>query len=429
MSVNLLRMCIQEGNEGVPIGPFAERVGFSLQELQTKLSMANSRLQKGLKVASALELNLNRLRANGICGVLRISTEFEIEIVPKFLAKDDVGWREDFFTIASTSKYGRILPRNKVSAGRLGVGLFDILAWALYQAVEQELRKPIREYRQRIWSSFELSGDCEPEDLSLPGSDGFDQAGLQLTRANHFNRVIKNALMTLADLTRNTDLRRLLKDRAIRFGQQQRGGKELFSPRLPNRHSNWLEAVELSLLVGDGTGLDLGGELEATQVPGFALNTEKAWEALLFQALKLGFTDARVTKSSYPLGTRFKFQRNRDQSSTVNVTPDVVLEHSRRRVVIDAKYKGTSDEESVVSSADLYEALAFLRATGAYRAILLYPQTFLNHQQPGRATQIQLIKVHDLEIIGMTVAVSGIARSGGIVPFSKTLAESLSTLI
>ncbi len=302
-----------------------------------------------------------------------------------------------------------------------------VVARALLNLVERELRKPIRTYRRHSWEAFSISGNVEAEDLLTHGEDGFRQTGLSFDRQNDFNRIIQDAMLILADQSRDSDLRRLLINRARYFGPQASDGKIPRLTALSSRNARWREALALSLIVHEDARLGSGAGFSVS--PGFLIDTERAWEQFLFFAIRLGLPSAEVTKRDFELGNRTRFDlgaNNDSQVSVVNVTPDISLSISKEhRVILDAKYKGRYGLRPTIPSADLYESLAFLKATGTKRVILLYPWTLQSSVEPGTAKVFETTKVDSVEVVGVSVAAAGLARSGGIIPFSKKLIRSL----
>ena len=83
-------------------------------------------------------------------------------------------------------------------------------------------------------------------------------------------------------------------------------------------------------------------------------------------------------------------------------------------LLLDAKYKTRVGRTPSISAADVYESLAFLRASGATNMKLLYPALSAPEQLPlGEWKSFDEIKVDDLTITGYEVQVQGLARAGG----------------
>jgi 5-methylcytosine-specific restriction enzyme subunit McrC len=62
-------------------------------------------------------------------------------------------------------------------------------------------------------------------------------------------------------------------------------------------------------------------------------------------------------------------------SGVLRLAPDLLMEHSGRRLVIDTKWKllTTGRARSRIADADLYQLFAYTRRFGAARSVLLYP--------------------------------------------------------
>ena len=115
-----------------------------------------------------------------------------------------------------------------------------------------------------------------------------------------------------------------------------------------------------------------GGTLDPRNLaaPGFVVKTGRIWEDLISLALRLGFPTEDVSvQPMYRLGSRY----SRETPNTVaelSVVPDYLVSvqanGGKRKVVVDAKYKGRVDQgPPTVSNADIYESLAFSKAVGS----------------------------------------------------------------
>ena len=110
--------------------------------------------------------------------------------------------------------------------------------------------------------------------------------------------------------------------------------------------------------------------------------------------------------------------------------PDNVAQIMGSTVVLDAKYKGrVGSRKQGIDAADIYEALAFTRAAGVDRAVLVYPRVPDDTlRSPGFTTEIERIKVSGTTILAIDVTVSGIARPNGLKTFVAQLRGAIEHL-
>jgi hypothetical protein len=177
-------------------------------------------------------------------------------------------------------------------------------------------------------------------------------------------------------------------------------------PPLPVRHRGWQQAYDLARLVVEGMGLNLDGGTFTG--PGFLLSTWSAWESLCEEVVRRALPDHRVVgQMRWVLGHR-GMQR-------VYATPDITpLTGLLAPLLLDAKYKTRVGRTPSISSGDVYESLAFLRASGAPTMKLLYPALSSPDQLAlGEWMAFDEIQVDVLTITGFEVQVEGLARAGG----------------
>jgi 5-methylcytosine-specific restriction endonuclease McrBC regulatory subunit McrC len=134
-----------------------------------------------------------------------------------------------------------------------------------------------------------------------------------------------------------------------------------------------------------------------------------------------------LSQAEFRLGERWRA----GTAAALNVTPDNVAQIMGSTVVLDAKYKGRiGARKQGVDAADVYEALAFMRAVGVDKAILVYPRVPDHTQRPpGAVGELERIKVSSTTIVAIEVAVSGIARPQGIKRFVTQLRKEVELLL
>ena len=79
---------------------------------------ANRRISANLKIKrDTLQIYDGRLRAIGIAGVIQLTRNVELEIIPKFLG-NNVGadWKATLYLLSTLSKHGSILTAERITA-------------------------------------------------------------------------------------------------------------------------------------------------------------------------------------------------------------------------------------------------------------------------------------------------------------------------
>lgn len=391
-------------------------------------------LEAGSRVASSLKLNYNPIRVDAkgaraidFAGLIRLAPSLELEVAPKFLGLDDTdaAWREDFFFLSTLSRHGRLLASEHLSAsGGTPRDLSTLVARSITSMYEARKRRPLRSYRRVREADFFIDGDPDPVELIFPSPDGFEQELIRFDRKNSWNGDIvaaaKELLPEVSDPSAASSLVRLIEDLSPQNVTANRR-----SP-IPARHRAWKPLHELSIDVLAGLGLNYKqGQAHA---PGYLVNTWRVWEDLLTVAARLGFgRSAVVPQQGYPLGT--KLRMNTGAVSKLSVYPDCVIEldGTRPRMLLDAKYKGHVEKGKLrISEADIYEALAFSRATGCNLVALAYPALPGDTQQPvGTCTIFEKAMVDAVQIVGIQIEIRLISRTGALKLFAANMAAGV----
>ena len=344
-------------------------------------------------------------KADGVAGLLRLNSVVELEVVPKFLDPSNSAWRADFFLLAVLVRTGHLLLHDEISAATQERGdLATLIARSLLDSHAENERRPIRGYRRTRRSDFSIDGDVEWETTLLPDPDGFAMSGLELTRQNLYNATLAAAVQTLIPEISDADTQSQLRLLARQLSPPS--GVPATFPPLPPRHQSWQQAYDLARLVVEGLGLNLdeGGFTG----PGFILSTWSAWEFLCEELLRRALPDMSVKgQHEWSLGHR--------GSEVVNVKPDISpIINGAAVFLLDAKYKTRLGRTPRISSTDLYESLAFLRAAKAHSIYLLYPALASPSALPlGDWRLFDHITVDQLSIEGFEVQVQGLSQSGG----------------
>ena len=420
------RPTINENGEAVDLSDLAFEIGICPRRLGALLEERSRLIRSQLRPRSdPFAIEGECVATTGVAGVVQLLPGVELEIVPKCFTAEDPQWRDDFLLMATVTRHSRILRRNRVSASHRTRrdDLLTILASIFLDEMERLLRLPIREYRSSAWASFEIDGELEYGRLWEPSPEGFEQTGTTLTIDNDYMRTINAAAAFLA----SASIDRGVSSRLQRLVSLC-SAPASFSPppRVPSRYARWQELYDLAkdVLAGHGMRLVPKG---ASRAPGFLLDTERCWEDLLALGLTGRGTEVRATvKPRLVLGVGYQGP----ESQTEHATPDFVLysDSLSEPIVVDAKYKGTSDHPIArIDRADLYEALGFLAAAGSSIAILLYPAGGSDSpaMETGSVTMFHKVQIGTKQIIGAVVEMRGISRFGGMTEFSQRLGHDL----
>lgn len=429
MSHQRLRLSLVEYGAPVDLSrQIAAASGFDLAKADSLLREAGSRAAQSLGLSyNPIRIEAKGARAIDFAGILRIAPALELEVAPKFLGLDDsdAGWREDFFFLSTLSRHGRLLGAEHLNAsGGAPRDLATLVARAMTGMYGAQKRRPLRSYHKVREEDFYIEGDPDPVDLLFPTPDGFSQELTRFDRRNGWNADIvaaaKALLLEVRDPAAASALVRLIEDLSPQSAPANR------RKPLPARQRAWKPLHELSVDVLGGLGVNYKqGQAHA---PGYLVKTWRAWEDLLTVAAKLAFGRAAVaSQSGYALGARSR--PGRGAVTTLAVYPDCVIEAEaeRPRMLLDAKYKGHVEKGALrISEADIYEALAFARATGCERVVLAYPAQPDRAAQPaGSCSVFERVQVETVQIIGMQVECRGISRAGGLQLFAAHLRTGL----
>ncbi|TKJ24331.1 hypothetical protein [Blastococcus sp. CCUG 61487] len=418
---SLQRLTVREARDepGV-VRSAAAALGVPHDEVLALLDPAARRLRELLRLRSSpfMVSASGSLRVDGIAGLVRLSPDLELQIAPKFLDPDDPGWQEDFFLLAVFSRTGRVLPREHIRAGHGRRGdLATLVGQTLVQLFWESHRRPVRSYRTREVQEFAYEGDVDPIDLFVPPPDGWPQRVLQLRRDNEHNAVLAGAVRALLPEVRDSETRRQL----LRVGQaigHQPPVTSLRPVRLPSRYRQWQVAYDLSLQVLRGFGVQFQEEHLLT--PGFVLRTWETWQALVEAALRTGMPAEVLGQQPYRLGDR--------STSPLDVTPDVVIVVNGTPVlVVDAKYRTREGTRPSMAADDIYETLAFMRATGTTSAVLLYPRpSDVGPVLPvGSVELFEQVDVGAERIVALAVECRGISATDGYGHFASRLSSAV----
>ncbi len=407
----------------------AKRSDITASTARELLLRAGDRVRGILGLESApLLMSADHFQFQNVAGLLVLASGLELEIAPKFLGNAP-GWREDFFLLATLSHHGRLLDNEGLkSSARATSDLATLIGRSLIEMYWKNQRRPLRTYRRLSHNEFAIEGDFDPEDLPVPTEEGFPQTVTSFTRENPYNAVIRAAAAGLAPIVPDVETRMRLERLAQHLPHQQRPSR-LQDRRLPSRSRAWQPTFDLSLDILRG----LGGAYDPKNAlaPGYVMQTWQAWEQLVSLSLRNALMPKNVLlQSPNRLGTRTQDGVVR----VLNVVPDAIATVANttgsRRVIVDAKYKGHVDRSSKsISNADIYESLAFSRATGIFEVVLVYPRPVEGTPSPrdgvGYAAEFARAVADDVLIRAVELGVCRISERGGLKRFADALANSL----
>ncbi|MGF6860929.1 5-methylcytosine-specific restriction enzyme subunit McrC [Rhodobacteraceae bacterium MBR-64] len=407
----------------------ARETDLSPSKAQDLLLRAGDRVRAILGLESVpLSLTADRIQFQNVAGLLVLASGLELEIAPKFLGNAP-GWREDFFLLATLSHHGRLLDNeNLKSSAHTSSDLATLIGRSLIEMYWRNQRRPLRTYRRLHVREFAIEGDFDPEGLSYPAEEGFPQSVTSFTRVNPYNAVIRSAAAQLAPVVPDVETRVRLERLAQHLPHQPRPSR-LHDRRLPSRSRAWQPTFDLSLDILRG----LGGAYDPKNAlaPGYVMQTWQVWEQLISLSLRSAYPPSSVVlQSQYKLGTRAVGGAVKD----LHVYPDAIVAlkgaEDARKIIVDAKYKGHVERGSTaISNADVYEALAFARATGISEAILAYPRPIEGIpsalDEVGHAQEFSRVVADGVVIRAIELGVCGISRRHGLKRFSEALAGAL----
>lgn len=386
------------------------------------IDLTSGRLSKLLGLSDPpLQTQNDAVKISGCAGLVRVSPTLELEVMPKFLSANDSTWREDFFLIATLSRTGRILTNERVRSGYDHErDLATLVGNTMVEMYWENHRRPIRLYRQRKWKAFAFEGDVNFQSIALPESDGFSQSDTILDHQNVFNSVLHKAIMSLLPDVRHAETSvRLTRVRQHLSPQRLRDVSNI-PQRLPSRHRRWQPLYDLARQVLKGFGL--GYKDDRFYAPGFVISTWKAWEDTMLHSLRTGMSNLVISEQKkFRLGTR--------NEHNMNVYPDIVVSNKNGTsviLVVDSKYKTRIDgRKSRIVESDVYESLAFMKATNCSSTVLLYPMRGgLSERRTGSISVFEEVKVGSTRVIGVEVDCRGISETG-FASFAAKLAHGI----
>lgn len=426
------RLSISEYGEPVDINrDIATIIGGDISQANSLLIEAGKRVASHLGIKNSLiSVSAKGVIAYKFAGLIRISPTIELEVAPKFLGNNSVtNWQEDFYFLSTLSKYGRLLPYDKLSSSSQNTrDLPTLLAMSFASMYESNKRRPLRSYRKNIEANFSIIGNLDSIDVLAPSSDGFRQEVIHFDRYNNWNAHIvaaaKALLSEIQDPVVTNALLRLINELSPQ-------GKPInrHSP-MPARYKAWEPLYKLSIDILSGFGFSYQQGFGATS--GYVVSTWQIWEDLLRIATTSIFGgDAVRSQSVFKLGLRFKADNL--NGNQMNVKPDLIINAigSTPRFILDAKYKGNVEKGALrISEADIYESIAFSIASNCETIVLAYPAQAEGEILPlGNCKVFEEVIIDNIRIVGVNIEIRGISKKGALGLFSESIHKNLCLIV
>ena len=401
----------------------------SLQDLNDSIVAANKRICKKLGLQkNPLVISDGRLRVCGIAGMVRLTKNIEVEVVPKFLSHTkNTSWKETLYLLSVLSKHGGILTNERIlSSTSYVASLYDIAGRILAQEFLKNRRKPIRKYRKDTFYDFSIDGDIDFASVLDRNDDGIRQSRIRFDIYNEYNAVISKAMKIVIPYTSDNQARNVLQSAIGMFGKQAEPVREKM--HVPVRNKEWEDAYTLSYDIING----LANSFDAGKIlaPGFVVSTWQLWEWLITTGLSLANAPGTV-KSQTPV--KWGSKKVGSQSYSVNVYPDVeILDANSRQVLylVDAKYKVlTNQATGEADRDDVYEAFAFCSATNTDTLFLAYPGDSGSANPAGSVTKQSVYEIGSKKIFVVTVDFGTISSRGGLFAFGHNLSLGLNNIL
>lgn len=400
----------------------------SKSQLITDIENTNNRIQSSLGIsAKVLYVADGEIKAAGIAGVVQISKNLELEIIPKFLGVGAEDWKATLYLLSTLSKYGSILTSEKIHSNSSYLNsLYEIAGRILAEDYIRLSRKPIRQYRKEIFYDFSIDGELDFDDYYNLNAEGFKQASVKFDQSNAFNATIQSAMKIVLPYVSDNKVRLVLQSAIMSFGKQNAmtGRKQ----RVPSRNIEWKNTYNLAydICLGLGSSFEYGQMI----APGFVVDTWKLWEWLLTIGVEIG-----AKKNVIPQAlTYFGYKEFRNTKYKINVFPDIAIYKNTVDnapwFLVDAKYKLLPEEKnSEVLRADLYEAYAFCKATKCNTLFLAYPTEVSDNEDAGMVRIVSKYFIEDITIFAVKISFGSIRTKGGIFTFGNNLYSGLESAL
>ena len=423
-----MKITIVEYSAGVQLDSIFHHPA-DLDEIYSGVQKANKRISANLKInRNTLQISDGKFRALGIAGVIQLTKNVEIEIIPKFLGCDtDIDWKVPLYLLSTLSKHGSLLTSERITASTSYLNsLHEIAGRILAQEYLKCRRKPVRQYRKERFWDYAIDGEMELSVIFERHPDGIEQSRIRFDRLNAYNATIREAMKIVQPFITDAQVKNILSTAVSELGRQGLPSKQKLS--IPARNKEWQPAYDLSFDIVRGLGSSYNeGKFVA---PGFVVDTWQLWEWLITTGIRIGNTGYTVLPQN---SVSWGCKETSSEKYTVNVFPDIEVVSKDSQLtplyLIDAKYKlvkNTSTGE--IERDDLYEAFAFCSATDTNEIVLVYPADNPS-DIPGHVKKCSTYYVKDVMVHVVQVSFGSIRERGGILTFATNLFSGIKTIL
>lgn len=422
-----MKFLIVEYDSGVPIEQL-ESYGMKATDIIKSVDSANRRIASNLHIKrNVLTISDGNLIAQGIAGVIKLSNNIELEIMPKFFSeKTETEWRPTLYLLSALSQNGSILVDEKILSNSSHIDfLYELSGRILAAEYEKNKRKPIRKYHKENFCDFSIEGEIDFDNYLEKKSNGIGQKIINFDKKNKYNATISAAMKQVKPYISDNKTRNILKSAIINFEMQPytKGPRE----KIPPRNKEWEKAYNLAydIMQGLGSSFDDGN----FYAPGFIANTWQMWEWLITIAIQIGEKEKQVIKQN-----RIKWGEKNysDKITPVNVFPDISVFNNNNfpEYLVDAKYKLIeNDKTGEIERSDLYEAYAFCNSLNCNHIFLAYPIDFEGTLATGMVKEKSIYNIRNTKVHVIMVVLGTIKEKGGLYNFSTNLVEGIHEIL
>ncbi len=422
-----MRYQLTEYGQGIKVDDVISN-GITVSELYNDLDNANKRIRNALGTKTNVFFISNQyIVARGITGVIKLNSFIELEVIPKFYSNNDESWKKTVYLLATLSKHGKILSKNKINSSLSSKDtLLDIASRIIAEEFLSNKRKPIRNYRIKSFCDFGIEGELNFETFFERNPNGFSQTIVTFDKRNPYNAIIKKAVEIVLPYAKDHRTENILQS-ALNYLGSQNPIPNIF-PTLPVRNKEWALAYELSQDIIHG--LSLAFNNGSFFAPGFIASTWQMWEWLITTGFILG-TKGRKIKSQLPVKAGQKYYTS--QVATVNVFPDITIFNNddldKPIYLVDAKYKLLENEiTGEISKADLYEAYTFCQSLKTNTIFLVYPSQAENNEVSGTVSQKAFYSFLGVSIYVVKIVLGNINEKNGFLLFAEKMSQDIELL-
>ncbi|WP_380680631.1 5-methylcytosine restriction system specificity protein McrC [Salinigranum sp. GCM10025319] len=319
------------------------------------------------------------VKAKGVLGQITVQGH-QLEIAPKYIPDKDIGdWREAVFDIlrfSQSTQFGFTGPATGTFAKE---SFIDILARGFLESLEPELDKGSpTEYQRTTCQSETVEGKLIPDRLYpqiLIDPTRVWVESSQLTSNTILGRSLRFATRRFAAMTSVPELRgRLLElDKILSDADPTAPSLSAINRYyLPPQYRPFADAFEIASWLIREQGAGLGGA--TMSVEGLLLKSHSVYQSFVQRSLEQVAYKRNWTVEPEPTITVARGPKN------VPAFPDHVLKTEDLSVILDSKYKGSTDIEtggkaakSAPNASDVYQIVMAGRAMGAEDVALVYP--------------------------------------------------------